>query len=138
MSEKVASTWAWPLRMALTTYCFRASILSSSVCFSRAPIHSSNRSHESSFSGILLRKSWRMKKGVRFGLSVLHNVLVSLSLPGLFYLEEPVLLSPQAVPLSGASNRHGKVIIWGTTRFRTMDLAMGRPKCLSHQNFGEI
>lgn len=41
------------------TYCFRASILSSSLCFSRAPIHSSNRLHERSFRGILRRKSWR-------------------------------------------------------------------------------
>lgn len=122
MSEKEESTWTWPLRMALTTYCFRASILSSSVCFSRAPIHSSNRSHDSSFSGMLLRKSWQMKRGARFGLSVLHNVLVSLSSPCLFYLEEPALLSPQAMPLSGASSKHCEVIIWGTTRYRTMDL----------------
>ena len=51
---------ARPPGMRLATYCFRASILSSSLCFSRAPIHSSNRSQDRSFSGILLRKSWRV------------------------------------------------------------------------------
>lgn len=66
--DKMEPTWAWPLGRTLRTYCFRASILSSSLCFSRALIQSSNRSQESSFSGILLRKSWRLKKGVRFGL----------------------------------------------------------------------
>lgn len=50
-------TWAWPPDRTVRTYCFRASILSSSSCFSRAPIHSSNRSLESSLRGMLRRKS---------------------------------------------------------------------------------
>ena len=48
---------------ARVTYCFRASIRSSSLCLARAPIHSSNRSQDRSFSGILLRKSWREEGG---------------------------------------------------------------------------
>ena len=45
--------------IARVTYCFSASIRSSSLGLARASIHSSNRSQDRSFSGILLRKSWR-------------------------------------------------------------------------------
>lgn len=48
-------------RTETETYCFRASIRSSSLGFSRASIHSSKRSQDSSFRGIPRRKSWRKK-----------------------------------------------------------------------------
>lgn len=98
-NQKTETMWAWPLAMTPATYCFRASILSSSVCLSSASIHSSNRSHESSFCGILLRKSWRMK-GERLGLVGLHHVLVSSSSPCLVQLRDPLIILPQAAPPS--------------------------------------
>lgn len=64
LNEEMESMWEDP-----ATYCLRASILSSSFCLSKAPIQSSNRSQESSFRGILRRKSWRMKKGYHLACS---------------------------------------------------------------------
>lgn len=57
------AAWARPPGAAVTTHRFRASILCSSSCVSRALIHSSNRSQDSSFRGMPLRKSWRRKEG---------------------------------------------------------------------------
>ena len=127
---------------AWVTYCFRASIRSSSLCLARAPIHSSNRSQDRSFSGILLRKSWR-EEGDR-SCYITHcrpNFRLTGPFSGVCALPACIQwawsLPPACLSATLLTMGMVKATSQGATRLRGTDLAVGQSKRLFSDKFGK-
>lgn len=127
---------------AWVTYCFRASIRSSSLCLARAPIHSSNKSQDRSFSGILLRKSWREEGDRSCYITHCHpNFRLIGPLLGVCALPACIQwawsLPPACLSATFLTTGMVKATSQGATRLRGTDLAVGQSKRLFSDKFGK-